>query len=188
MRVLQTLDVAAPYKWQSCQNDSPKQLTGLNHLQIVAFWLIALRLLTGSSFSAQVEGSYVAQTLNGRPLPADLRLPAQGGDFRLFRLEQGVLRLASGGKFTLYFRYYHQLVRRGSKPASTPVLSESESGTYKVQDGSLVLTPATKKGGKSRPVVAATIKGPAISASYVLEPGGANQRVSLTLQRDPTFW
>ena len=79
---------------------------------------------------APIEGSYVARTLNGHALPADLRLPATEGDFRLFRLEQGVLRLDGRGGFTLYFRYYHQLVRRGAKPVRTPVLSESETGTY----------------------------------------------------------
>ena len=47
-----------------------------------------------------IEGSYVARTLNGRALPAELRIPATAGDFRLFRLEQGVLRLSAGGRFT----------------------------------------------------------------------------------------
>lgn len=155
-------------------------------MQIAAFWLIALHAVAGST--SPVEGSYVAKTLNGRPLPADLRLPAQGGDFRLFRLEQGVLRLASGGRFTLYFRYYHQLVRRGKKPTSTPVMSDSESGTYKLQDGKMILTPAKKKGDRSRPAIAATIAGQAINASYVLETGTSHERVTLTLQRDSSFW
>ena len=156
-------------------------------MQIAALWLYSLHSLFAVT-PLPVEGSYVARTLNGRAIPADLRLPAQGGDFRLFRLEQGVLRLDSRGRFTLYFRYYHQLVRRGTKATSTPVLSDSESGTYKLQDGKMILTPARKSGEKSRPVIAATIAGEAISASYVLQSGGTEQRVNLTLRRDPTFW
>ena len=135
-----------------------------------------------------IEGSYVAKTLDGRPLPADLRLTAVGGDFRLFRLEQGVLRLSSGGRFTLYFRYYHQLVRRGARPTTTPVLSDSESGTYKLEMGKLILTPMKKSGAKARPAIAATIEGQEITASYVLQSGGTQQRVMLTLERDPSFW
>jgi hypothetical protein len=155
-------------------------------------WLLALNaLLAAAPVKADrqpVEGSYVARKLNGQLLPADLRLPAQGGDFRLFRLEQGVLRLAPGGRFTLYFRYYHQLVRKGTKPTSTPVLSDSESGTYRLQGGTMILTPTKKKGAKSRPAIPATISGQSINASYTLESAGSQQRVTLTLQRDPSFW
>src|SRR3954466_5024800 len=135
-----------------------------------------------------IEGSYVAKTLNGHPLPANLRLPASDGDFRLFRLEQGVLRLSAGGRFTLYFRYYHQLVRRGGRPTSTPVLSDSESGTYRIEKGKMILTPSKKAGAKSRPEIAAAISGQTINASYILQSGGTQERVSLRLERDATFW
>ena len=126
--------------------------------------------------------------MNGRVLPADLRIPATAGDFRLFRLEQGVLRLSGGGRFTLYFRYYHQLVSRGNRPTSTPVLSDSETGTYKVQMGRMILTPAKKKGSESRPPITATIAGDEIKASYVLLNGSSQQRVTLILRRDPSYW
>jgi hypothetical protein len=126
--------------------------------------------------------------LDGHPLPADLRLPAVDGDFRLFRLEQGVLRLSSGGRFTLYFRYYHQLVRRGARPTTTPVLSDSESGTYKLERGEMILTPERKKGTKARPTIAATIVGQEITASYVLQSGSTQRRVTLMLRRDASFW
>jgi hypothetical protein len=135
-----------------------------------------------------VEGSYVARTLNGHTLPTDLRLPAGAGAFRLFRLEQGVLRLSADGRFTLYFRYYHQLVHQGARPVTTPVLSESESGTYKVKSNQLVLLPNTKKGVKRRPTVVATISGDEIRATYVLQNGSASERVALVLWRDATFW
>jgi hypothetical protein len=135
-----------------------------------------------------VEGSYVARTLNGRALPAELRLPATAGDVRLFRLEQGVLRLNGTGRFTLYFRYYHQLVPRGHRPTTTPVLSDSETGTYKVQNGEMILTPMKKKGNKSRPPITATIVGEEIRASYVLQTGTSEQKVILILRRDPSYW
>jgi hypothetical protein len=135
-----------------------------------------------------IEGSYVARTMNGRVLPADLHLPATGGDFRLFRLEQGVLRLSGSGRFTLYFRYYHQLVPRGTRPTSTPVLSDSETGTYKVQMGRMILTPAKKKGSGSRPPITATIAGDEIRASYLLQSGSSQQRVTLMLRRDASYW
>jgi len=135
-----------------------------------------------------IEGSYVATTLNGRALPADLRLPATAGDFRLFRLEQGVLRLSRGGRFTLYFRYYHQLVRLGARPIATPVLSESEAGTYTLKDHQLILVPSRKKNARSRPTIVATISGEEIRASYVLESGSARERVALVLRRDESYW
>lgn len=157
-------------------------------MHTVAFWLFALHAFAGLPAASSVEGSYVAKTLNGKALPADLRIPAQQGDFRLFRLEQGVLRLSSGGRFTLYFRYYHQLVRRGTKPTATPVLSDSESGTYRIENGNMVLTPTKKKGTKSRPEIGATITGQSINASYILETGTTREHVTLALQRDPHFW
>jgi hypothetical protein len=126
--------------------------------------------------------------MNGRALPAELRLPATEGDFRLFRLEQGVLRLSGGGRFTLYFRYYHQLVPRGRRPTSTPVLSDSETGTFTIQMGRMILTPARRKEGKSRPAITATIAGDEIRASYVLQNGSSQQRVILTLRRDASYW
>lgn len=126
--------------------------------------------------------------MNGHALPADLRIPATEGDFRLFRLEQGVLRLSGHGRFTLYFRYYHQLVPRGSRPTSTPVLSDSETGTYRVQMGKMILTPAKKQGAKSRAPITATIAGEEIRASYLLQNGTSPQLVTLTLRRDASFW
>jgi hypothetical protein len=135
-----------------------------------------------------IEGSYVARTLNGRALPAELRIPATAGDFRLFRLEQGVLRLSPSGHFTLYFRYYHQLVRRGTRPIATPVLSESEAGTYTFRNNQLMMVPAKKGGTGSRPTIAATISGEEIRASYLLENGSASERVALVLRRDASYW
>ena len=126
--------------------------------------------------------------MNGHTLPAELRISATEGDFRLFRLEQGVLTLSGSGHFTLYFRYYHQLVRRGGRPTPTPVLSDSETGTFKVRMGTLILTPTNKKGGKSRAPITATIAGDEISASYALQNGSSEQRVTLTLRRDPSYW
>jgi hypothetical protein len=144
--------------------------------------------LNGDMRLRALDGSYVARTLNGRAVPADLRLPATGGDFRLFRLEEGVLRLDPTGGFTLHFRYYHQLVRRGKKPVRTPILSDSESGTYRLQAGQLLLTPAKKGGEKTRPAIAASVAGDEIRASYVLEAGTSEERIMLTLRRDPTYW
>ncbi|HKR09472.1 MAG TPA: hypothetical protein VJS39_09805 [Gemmatimonadaceae bacterium] len=149
---------------------------------LTALWAFA------ASGSTPLEGSYVATSLNGQNVPAVLRLPVQNGDFRVFRLEQGVLRLSSGGRFTLSFRYYHQLVRRGKQPARTPVLSDSESGTYRLEGGKLILTPVKKHGEKTRPTIAATLDGQKINASYLLQNGSSPERISLTLERDPTFW
>jgi hypothetical protein len=88
----------------------------------------------------------------------------------------------------LYFRYYHQLVRRGARPIATPVLSESETGTYSVKTNQLVLVPVKKKGARSRPTIAATLSGDEIRASYLLENGSARERVTLVLRRDASYW
>jgi hypothetical protein len=154
--------------------------------KIVALALVVLH--GGATVMAPIEGSYVATTLNGHALPADLRVPATAGDYRLFRLEQGVLRLSPGGRFTLYFRYYHQLVRRGTRPIVTPVLSESEAGTYTLKDHQLILVPSRKERTRSRPTIAATISGEEIRASYLLKNGSASGRVALVLRRDESYW
>lgn len=126
--------------------------------------------------------------MNGRSLPTELRVPVTAGDVRLFRLEQGVLRLSQGRRFTLYFRYYHQLVRRGAKPVNTPVMSDSETGTYAINGNQLVLTPSRKKGAPQRPAVTATIGGDEIRASYLLQDATMHERVTLRLQRDASYW
>lgn len=130
----------------------------------------------------------MAKTLNGRSLPADLRVPATEGDFRLFRLEQGVLTLRRNGRFTLHFRYYHQLVRRGARPAETPVMSDSETGTYSVRRDTIMLTPRKKSGSPSRAPFTASIVGEEIRANYLLEDAGSRQRVVLVLRRDASYW
>jgi hypothetical protein len=168
----------------SCDREHGKE-GGLD--TIVAIWLVVLRGAI-AGFPIPIEGSYVATTLNGHALPADLRLPAQAGDFRLFRLEQGVLRLSRDGRFTLYFRYYHQLVRRGTRPIATPVLSESETGIYRLVNRQLILVPAKRKNVKSRPTIAATISGDEIRASYLLESGNAYEPIALVLRRDESYW
>jgi hypothetical protein len=98
------------------------------------------------------------------------------------------LRLSSDYRFTLHFRYYHQLVRRGARPRVTPVLSDSETGTYAFKLGKLILTPNRKKGDQARPAIAATISGEEIRASYLLQNASANERVALVLQRDANYW
>jgi len=158
--------------------------------QLLKIAALGLLVLCGGNAAPllPIEGSYVARTLNGRALPAELRMPATAGDFRLLRLEQGVLRLSAGGRFTLYFRYYHQLVRRGTRPVVTPVLSDSETGTYKLEMGRMIMTPSKKKGARSRPTIAATISGEEIIASYLLQNGSTQERVTLVLRRDASYW
>ena len=152
--------------------------------RILAIGLLALH----GGIRPSVAGSYLAQTMNGQRVPADLRVPVRDGDYRLFRLEQGLLRLSENGHFTLYFRYYHQLVRHGRKPVTTPVMAESETGTFTMRAGSIVLTPARKSGRNSPRSITATLVGDQISASYVLENGASAQRVTLTLRRDANYW
>ena len=151
---------------------------------------LALVLLHGGAQrpASDVEGSYVAKTLNGREIPADLRLPATQGDFRLFRLDQAVLRLATNGRFTLSFRYHHQLVRRGTLPVATPIMSDSEAGTYTLKSSQLMLVPVRKKSGKPRPAIAATIRGDEIKAYYVLDNAGRREPITLVMSRDASFW
>ena len=157
----------------------------LHTLPTLWFLLFALNRAVPPS---PIEGSYVARTLNGRAVPTDLRIPVTAGDFRLFRLEQGVLRLSHGGRFTLYFRYHHQLVRRGAQPVPTPVMSDSESGTYSINGGRLLFTPTKKKGSRARSSIAATIEGDEIKATYVPRDGTIRQPITLELRRDATFW
>jgi hypothetical protein len=152
--------------------------------QVMALVLLSFHLRAPTP----VDGSYVARTMNGQQLPAELRVSAGVGSFRLFRLEEGVLSLKPGGRFTLHFRYYHQLVRRGAKPVKTPVLSDSESGTYEVRAGSILLVPTKKAGAKARAPITATLVGEEIKASYLLADRTMNERVTLTLRRDASYW
>jgi len=135
-----------------------------------------------------VEGSYVVRTMNGNTLPAKLRIPTTEGDFRLFELEQGVLTLKPDGRFSLHFRYYHQLVQRGTRPMPTPVRSDSETGTYRITKGKLLLRPVKKERAHPRPNIEATLVGQAISASYTLANGTIGHKVTLVFRRDARFW
>jgi hypothetical protein len=153
----------------------------LGRVLVVAFGFVAAP-------HGPVDGSYVARTMNGHALPTELRIPVSAGDVRLFRLEQGVLRLGPGVHFSLYFRYYHQLVRRGERPTSTPVISESETGTYVLNKHELLFTPAKKEGARRRPTIPATIVGDEIRASYLLQNGSVEKRIILVLRRDASFW
>jgi hypothetical protein len=168
----------------------PSTTTLATEAQLQRIAALGLLVLQGSvaALPPSIQGSYVARTLNGRALPAELRIPATAGDFRLFRLEQGVLRLSPGGRFTLHFRYYHQLVRRGTRPIATPVLSESERGTYAIRANQLMLVPAKRKSARSRPTIVATISGEEVRASYLLQNGSAQERVALVLRRDASYW
>ena len=168
--------------------DNSMAATEETHLQLLI--AIAVLVLYGSPSASEniFEGCYVVRTLNGRSLPAELRVPATAGDFRLFRLEQGVLSLHPSGHFTLYFRYYHQLVRRGDRPTATPVMSESQSGTYTINRDRILLTPEKKSRARSRAPIPATIVGTDIRATYMLENDRSNQRITLVLRRDPSYW
>jgi hypothetical protein len=157
-------------------------------LQTLPTLLFLLFALNRSAPHSSIEGSYLARTLNGRAVPADIRIPVTSGDVRLFRLEQGLLRLSQGGRFTLYFRYHHQLVRRGAQPTSTPVMSDSESGTYSVSKDRLIFTPAKKKGARTRTSITATIEGNEIKATYVLQDATIRQPITLELRRDESYW
>jgi hypothetical protein len=158
-------------------------------LKVVGLALLFTHAPHAASSPSPVEGSYVAQSLNGRAVPTDLRVPTTEGDFRLFRLEQAVLRLNGDHRFTLYFRYHHQLVRRGARPVMTPVMSESEEGVYTVRGTELSLIPGKQRGNARRPkTIAATIGSGRIRAQYVLQNGGAPERITLLLALDPTFW
>jgi hypothetical protein len=158
------------------------------HLQFLIAITVFVLYGGHAASESRLEGSYVARTLNGRSLPAELRVPATAGDFRIFRLEQGVLRLRPSGRFTLYFRYYHQLVRSGNRPTATPVMSDSETGTYTISGDRILLTPEKKSGAKSRAPISATIAGEEIKATYMLQNVASNQRVALVLRRDATYW
>jgi hypothetical protein len=149
-------------------------------------WVLLFTL--GGSARLPIEGSYLARTLNGRPVPTDLRIPVNSGDVRLFRLEQGLLRLSQSGRFTLYFRYHHQLVRKGSRPTSTPVMSDSESGTYRVTGGRIVFTPAKKKEAHGVSSITATIEGDEIRVTYLMQDAALRQPITLDLRRDASFW
>jgi len=153
----------------------------------VKSWLCFLIFALNVPHSS-IEGSYVARTLNGRPVPTDLRIPMTAGDVRLFRLEQGVLHLGDDGRFTIHFRYHHQLVRRGDQPTYAPVMSDSESGTYKVNKGQIIFTPAKKKGARNRSPITASFAGNDIKATYVLQDATMHQPINLELRRDASFW
>jgi hypothetical protein len=121
--------------------------------------------------STSSEGSYLAQTVNNHPLPAEVRLAVGDGDYRLLTLDQGVLTLKPKGRFTLYFRYHHQLVRRGQRSIVTPVLSEAATGDYTVYGRALTLVNDTKRGVKQPPSIRGTLVNDQIRFTYSIQNG-----------------
>ena len=99
-----------------------------------------------------------------------------------------MLRLSQGGASHSISRYHHQLVRRGTRPTITPVMSDSETSTYSLKTGRLILTPTKKKGSRARSSFDATMEGNEIKAMYLLEDATMRQPITLVLRRDESYW
>jgi hypothetical protein len=138
--------------------------------------------------SAPIAGSYVADRLDGRPVPAELRINSTRGYYRWLRLDQAVLRLQSNGRFTISARYDEQLVRIGKAPHAMTIKSESRQGRYSIAGNRITLIPNPTSSDKTpQPYVGTFQSGNVTVAINVKELTGA-RTVVLTFRRDGSFW
>ena len=133
-------------------------------------------------------GSYVAKSLDSRPLPAELRLPTSRGYYRWFRLDNALLRLRPGGNFTVSYTYYEQHLQVGKKPSGAKLYSETQMGAYVIRGSSITLVPVKPKTGRKPPPTTGQITPRGIVLPYDLREGESAKRHSLLLVLDPSYW
>jgi hypothetical protein len=144
--------------------------------------------LAGPAFEQPATGSYVAKSIDSRPLPAEFKLATSAGSYRWLRLDQAVLRLHSGGKFTVSYRYYEQQLPVGKRPSGAKLMTETQQGSYTVQGRSIVLNPAKPKSGNRAPRTSGEVSSKGITLPYNLRDGKVVKRHLLLLVLDPTYW
>jgi hypothetical protein len=150
---------------------------------------LLLSLTAASQLAAQIAlGSYVARSLDGRPLPVELRLATTRGYYRWLRLEETVLRLQAGGRFTVFYRYREQQVEIGKRPTGAAISSDTERGIFELSGDVITLRPALPKKGKRRPPTKGRLTRGRIILPYVLRDGPKLITHSLLLERDPSYW
>src|SRR4051812_7648525 len=154
------------------------------------FPFLAVLFLTVAppTFAQAANGSYVAKSIDSRPLPAEFKLATTPGSYRWLRLNQAVLRLHSGGKFTVSYRYYEQQLPVGKRPAGAKLMTETQQGSYTVHGHSIMLNPAKRKTGNRPPKTAGEITSKRIVLPYNLRDGKVVKRHLLLLTLDPTYF
>jgi hypothetical protein len=133
-------------------------------------------------------GSYVAVKFNDAPLPGVATLEATSGFRHWVRLEQAVVRLQPNGKFTASFRYFHQHLRTGEKPAKSQILSRTYSGKYVVHGSTISFMPVNT--GAKRPLAPfpGLIDDTGMHVRYTMVDGGIRHNLKLDLRFDPSYW
>jgi hypothetical protein len=141
-----------------------------------------------SSPAAPVAGSYVADRLDGRPVPAELRINSTRGYYRWLHLDQAVLRLQANGRFTISARYDEQLVRIGRMPHTPTIKSESRQGRYNIAGNRITLIPNPTSSDKvPQPYIGTFQSGIVTVAMNVKELTGA-RTIVVKFRRDGSFW
>lgn len=152
----------------------------------IIFWTILA--LPATDQLKVATGSYVAKSLDARPLPSELRLPTSPGYYRWFRLDKALLRLRPGGNFTVSYTYYEQHLPLGKKPSGAKLYSETQMGAYVVRGSSITLLPVKPKTGRKPPPTTGQITPRGIVLPYDLREGESAKRHSLLLVLDPSYW
>jgi len=138
---------------------------------------------------AGASRTYVAKSLNRHALPAEVRVASNtGGYYHWLKLEQAVLRLQPGGKFTASFRYYHEHLKDSQRPTPSPVLGDSQHGTFSINGGSITFISQAPQNGKVPKPITGTIRGDEIEVHYLVRDGQRWRDMMVLLERDPSYW
>jgi hypothetical protein len=152
--------------------------------------LPALALSAGvlSSRTAPVAGSYVADRLDGRPVPAELRINSTKGYYRWLMLDQAVLRLQADGRFTISARYDEQLVRIGRMPHAPTIKSESRQGRYIIAGNRITLFPNPTSSDKTPQPYVGTFQTRNVTVAINVKELTGARTIVVIFHRDESFW
>ena len=152
-------------------------------------WTAPGQTVAATHAPAGSSRTYVAKSLNRHALPSEVRVASNtSGYYHWLRLEQAVLRLEPNGRFTASFRYYHEHLKDSERPAPSPVLGESQHGTFSIKGSSITFVSHAPRNGKLPKPVTGTIRGDEIEVHYLVRDGQRWRDMMVLLERDPSYW
>lgn len=157
-------------------------------LQLLITLIFALSASPQSVRTGSIAGSYVAERMDGRPLPAELRVSSTRGYSRWLKLDQAVLRLQNNGRFTISARYDEQLVRLGRNPNGGQVKSETRQGRYTVVGDRITLTPFATASEKFPRPYSGKLQGAQMTVAIEIKEYSGPRSIVVLFRRDAAFW
>jgi len=135
-----------------------------------------------------MSGTYVGETVDRKPLPAEETVASGDGYTHWVRIEKVILRLRGDGQYSMSVKYYHQHLAPGQRGRSIQLLDDASRGTFRASGDALVFVPLTKRSGRSSRPVEGRIRGDRITVDFRVRDGNRWRPVSVVVALDRTYW